>query len=66
LYFPGEGKNFPGGNNLLFAEKQQQKDNIFLKKSQKTNYFWPALAGRGGQGPHPPDALGLNEENPTF
>ncbi len=54
-FFPGEGKNFPrvGGQEPLFAKKTTKKNTIFHKKSLKTYYFWPALAGQGG-GQEPP------------
>jgi hypothetical protein len=48
-FFPGEGKNFPGGQEPTFCLKSNEKDTIFPKKSLKTYYFWPARGG--GQGP---------------
>jgi hypothetical protein len=54
-FFPGEGKNFPGGARTYFLPKKQRKRYYFSQKSLKTYYFWPALAGQGGQ--EPPLAL---------
>ena len=43
--FSRGGQNFPGGGqNILFALKNTQKDTIFLEKSRKTYYF----GGPGG------------------
>jgi hypothetical protein len=42
--FPGEGKNFPGGQEPTFCLKNNEKDTIFPKKS-KNKLF---LAGQGG------------------
>jgi len=47
--FSRVGQNFPGGQNILFAQKHL-KDTIFLKKVQKTYYFG-CPGRRKGQGP---------------
>jgi hypothetical protein len=47
-FFPGEGKNFPGGTRTYFLPKRQRKRYYFSPKSLKTYYFWLALAGQGG------------------
>ncbi len=50
-FSPGEGKNFPGGQEPTFCLKNNEKDTSFSKKRLKTYYFWPALAGQGGKSP---------------
>ncbi len=46
-FFPGEGKNFPGGQGPTFCLKSNKKDTIFPKNS-KTYYFLAGLGQPGG------------------
>ncbi len=50
-FFQGRAKIFQGGQEPTFCLKNNKNDTIFPKKSLKTYYFWPALAGQGGQEP---------------
>ena len=52
----GRPQTFSWGARTYFFSKNNEKDTIFPKKSLKTYYFWPALAGQGG-GQEPPLAL---------
>jgi hypothetical protein len=39
-FFPGEGKNFPGGTaRTYFLPPKKQKDTIFLKKKYKKTFY---------------------------
>jgi hypothetical protein len=61
-FFLGWAKIFQGGQEPTFCLKCNEKDTIFPQKSLKTYYFWPALAGQGGQEPplpFPADAHGF-------
>ncbi len=53
-FFPGEGKNFPGGGGQepTFCLKSNEKDTIFPKKVLKHTIF-----GRPGGGARAPLAL---------
>jgi hypothetical protein len=63
IFFPGEGKNFPGGQEPTFCLKNDKKILFFPNKSLKTYYFWQALAGQRGKAPLVPPPADAHAEN---
>jgi hypothetical protein len=52
-FFPGEGKNFPGGARTYFLPKKQRKRYYFSQKKSKNILFLAGL-GRPEGGKRPP------------